>query len=195
MDPPPTRPEDPEKKSHAGIPEAEFVEDVDAYMNHPDHDRKSEDVLKQFDEMHSKYRFMELNLTQKKRKLRVQLPDLEKSLELVKKLKEESAKKSGNGLPAHFLISEQLFAKATIPPTKTVCLWLGANVMLEYTLEDAEALLTQNMTVAKKNLGIIQHDLDFLKDQITTTEVNMARVYNWDVKRRQAAKAAGDAIQ
>lgn len=25
------------------------------------------------------------------------------------------------------------------------------------------------------------------RDQLTTTEVNMARVYNWDVKRRQAA--------
>lgn len=28
------------------------------------------------------------------------------------------------------------------------------------------------------------------RDQFTTTEVNMARVYNWDVKRRQAAKAS-----
>lgn len=26
------------------------------------------------------------------------------------------------------------------------------------------------------------------RDQFTTTEVNMARVFNWDVKRRQAAK-------
>ncbi len=38
-----------------------------------------------------------------------------------------------------------------------------ANVMLEYTLEDAEALLTKNMSVALKNLGIIQHDLEFVK--------------------------------
>lgn len=28
------------------------------------------------------------------------------------------------------------------------------------------------------------------RDQWTTTEVNMARVYNWDVKKRQAAKAS-----
>lgn len=27
------------------------------------------------------------------------------------------------------------------------------------------------------------------RDQLTTTEVNMARVYNWDVKRRQAEAA------
>lgn len=27
------------------------------------------------------------------------------------------------------------------------------------------------------------------RDQLTTTEVNMARVYNWNVKKRQAANA------
>lgn len=35
-------------------------------------------------------------------------------------------------------------------------------------------------------LGILIY-VDF-RDQFTTTEVNMARVFNWDVKRRQAAK-------
>lgn len=42
-------------------------------------------------------------------------------------------------------------------------LWLGANVMLEYTLEDAEKLLTSNMATAKKNLDCVEHDLDFLR--------------------------------
>jgi hypothetical protein len=28
----------------------------------------------------------------------------------------------------------QVYARATIPATDKVCLWLGANVMLEYTL-------------------------------------------------------------
>ncbi|KAG8273336.1 Prefoldin subunit 3 [Homalodisca vitripennis] len=65
-----------------------------------------------------------------------------------------------------------------------------ANVMLEYTLDDAMALLVKNIETAKKNLSHVEHDLDFLRDQFTTTEVNMARVYNWDVKRRQAAKAS-----
>lgn len=53
--------------------------------------------------------------------------------------------------------------QANVPPTKKVCLWLGANVMLEYTLEDAEKLLTANMATAKKNLGFVEHDLDFLR--------------------------------
>ena len=46
-----------------------------------------------------------------------------------------------------------------------VCLWLGANVMLEYTLPAAEELLSKNKASAEKNLGQISYDLDFLRDQ------------------------------
>jgi len=37
----------------------------------------------------------------------------------------------------------------------------------------------------------VEDDLGFLRDQTTTTEVSMARVYNWDVKRRQELRKAG----
>lgn len=56
--------------------------------------------------------------------------------------------------------------------------------MLEYPLEEARDLLTNNLKTAKENLQQVETDLDFLKDQITTTEVNIARVYNWDVRKR-----------
>lgn len=48
-------------------------------------------------------------------------------------------------------------------PTEIVYLWLGANVMLEYSLDDADKLLTSNMTAAQKNLENVEHDLDFLR--------------------------------
>ena len=66
-----------------------------------------------------------------------------------------------------------------------VCLWLGANVMLEYSLDDAEELLTKNKESAEKNVKQIAFDLAYLRDQMTITEVTMARLYNWDVKRRK----------
>ena len=84
----------------------------------------------------------------------------------------------------------QVYAEAVIPPTDKVCLWLGANVMLEYSLDDAEQLLTKNCESAEKNLREIAFDLDYLRDQMTITEVTMARLYNWDVKRRKEKKAA-----
>ena len=69
-----------------------------------------------------------------------------------------------------------------------MCLWLGANVMVEYSLDDAEELLKKNKESAEKNVQQIAFDLGYLRDQMTITEVTMARLYNWDVKRRKEKK-------
>ncbi|KAL1131530.1 hypothetical protein AAG570_011147 [Ranatra chinensis] len=145
-------------------------------------------VLRRLDEQHGKYKFMELNLLSKKRRLKVQIPDLERSLDMIKMLMKR--KDSTEDMEMQFLLADQAYMKALVHPTDKVCLWLGANVMLEYTLEDAMDLLNKNIETAKKNLSHVEHDLDFVRDQFTTTEVNMARVYNWNVKRRVAAKAS-----
>lgn len=168
-------------KSYSGIPEATFVDNVDEFMNKPENAGEVDKVLRKLDEQHGKYKFMEYTLGTKRRRLRQQIPDLARSLEIIDKLKAQK-----QDTETQFLLSDQVFMKANVPPTKTVFLWLGANVMLEYSLEDAEKLLSTNMATATKNLNCVDHDLDFLRDQCTTTEVNMARVYNWDIKRRQA---------
>ena len=45
--------------------------------------------------------------------------------------------------------------------------------MLEYSIEEAEALLSKNLNAAQKNLKEIEEDLGFLRDQYTTTEVSI----------------------
>ena len=62
--------------------------------------------------------------------------------------------------------------------------------MLEYSLDDTEDLLKKNKVSAEKNILQINFDLGYLRDQMTITEVTMARLYNWDVKRRKDKKAA-----
>lgn len=46
-------------------------------------------------------------------------------------------------------------------------------MMMEYHIEEAEQLLTKNLETAVKNLIQIDTDLDFLRDQITTSEVRI----------------------
>ncbi|ETE70143.1 Prefoldin subunit 3, partial [Ophiophagus hannah] len=146
-----------------------FKEDVDSFMKQPGNET-ADVVLKKLDEQYQKYKFMELNLAQKKR--RWESTDL---------------------METRFLLADNVYCKASVPPTDKVCLWLGANVMLEYDIDEAQALLEKNLSTATKNLESLEEDLDFLRDQFTTTEVSilfevqmldMARVYNWDVKRR-----------
>ncbi|KAK7573519.1 hypothetical protein V9T40_010710 [Parthenolecanium corni] len=178
--------DDEKKVSHAGIPPSNFVEDVESFMASSENGGDAGKVLGRLEEQHNKYKFMELNLLAKRKRLKNQIPDLERSLDMIKLLKKHKTESSGEKLVTEFLLSEQLYSKATINPSDTVYLWLGANVMLEYTLDDAAELLSNNIDTAKKQEKTIEEDLDFLRDQFTTTEVNMARVYNWDVKRRQA---------
>merc|ERR1711997_594345 len=166
--------------SFSGIPEAHFVEVVDSYMKGED---SAEEKLKVLDERHQKYKFMETNLTSRKKRLKSQIPDIASSLILIKKLR---AKREANeDTDTNFLLSDSVYADAKIPPTDKVCLWLGANVMLEYSLDDAEELLAKNKESAEKNVLQIAFDLAYLRDQMTITEVTMARLYNWDAKRRK----------
>lgn len=39
-------------------------------------------------------------------------------------------------------------------------------------------------------MQILFYTFWYCRDQFTTTEVTLARVFNWDIKRRQAAKAS-----
>lgn len=57
--------------------------------------------------------------------------------------------------------------------------------MLSYEIDEAIALLREKLSNAKTNMATANEDLGYLRDQITTMEVNTARVHNWDVKRRR----------
>uniref|UniRef100_A0A087XFH1 Prefoldin subunit 3 n=1 Tax=Poecilia formosa TaxID=48698 RepID=A0A087XFH1_POEFO len=172
------------KKKHLGIPEAVFVEDVDSFMKQPGNET-ADSALRRLDEQYQKYKYMELNLSQKKlRRLKNQIPQITQTLEILRHMQKK--KETTEPMETHFLLADNVYCKASVPPTDKVCLWLGANVMLEYDIDEAQALLEKNLSTASRNLETLEEDLDYLRDQGTTTEVSihMARVYNWDVKRR-----------
>jgi len=88
-------------------------------------------------------------------------------------------------------LADHVYIKAKIPPVDKIGLWLGANVMLEYDLNEGEELLVSKKAKAENNLKATQEIIDTVREQITVTEVNMARIYNWDVKRRQSEMEKG----
>jgi len=95
---------------------------------------------------------------------------------------EDSSKKP---LTTSFELNDTLYAEAELEETDTVYLWLGANVMLSYSLSQAITLLKSKLETAEGSLRGVMEDLEFLREQITVMEVNTARLYNWDVKRRR----------
>ncbi|KAF7541965.1 hypothetical protein G7Z17_g11854 [Cylindrodendrum hubeiense] len=167
-----------------GIPQAPFVDRVEDYVATRD---DVEPTLRSFQEMISKYQFMELNLQRRMTGLKEKIPDIQKTLNSVKFLK--LRKDDEEPIQTTFELNDTLYAKADIPATEEVYIWLGANVMLSYPIDEAETLLEQKLSTAKISLSNCEEDLDFLREQITTMEVAIARVYNWEVVQKRKDKA------
>jgi len=172
-----------------GIPVSEFIEDVGKYLtdkhkvgDEPVGTDSAEVALRKLDEMLHKYKMFEAGLAEKKRRLEEQIPEFSQTLEAIKHLNQNR----GSTIETSFQLADAVYAKAKVDCNDKVMLWLGANVMLEYDIDEAQSLLTDNRTNAIKSLEDVKEQLAFLRDQMTTTEVSMARVYNWDVNRRKA---------
>ncbi|KAL2171779.1 hypothetical protein VTG60DRAFT_1777 [Thermothelomyces hinnuleus] len=166
-----------------GIPYAPFVDKVEDYVTSR---ADVEPTLRRFQEMIAKYQFMEQNLQRRVAGLKDKMPDIRKTLETVRFLKLRTGE--SDPIETTFELNDTLYAKAEIPPTDEVYLWLGANVMLSYPIDEAEALLESKLQAAKQSLSNCEEDLDFLREQITTMEVAVARVYNWDVVQKRKEK-------
>ncbi|KAJ5861466.1 uncharacterized protein N7529_008776 [Penicillium soppii] len=173
-----------------GIPVAPFIDNVNDYVSSRE---EVEPTLRNFQEMISKYQFMEVNTQRRGQGLREKIPDIRKTLEMVRFLKLRKESNPDADLETNFELNDTLYARASISPAdaEEVYLWLGANVMLAYPLSEAETMLDDKLSAAEESLKNCEEDLEFLREQITTLEVATARVYNWDVVQRRKDKADG----
>ncbi|KAL4990996.1 Prefoldin subunit-domain-containing protein [Aspergillus falconensis] len=184
------KPTDSTQTNPRGIPVAPFVDNVSDYVSSR---ADVEPTMRSFQEMISKYQFMEVNTSRRAAGLREKIPDIKKTLEMVTFLKARKESSSATPLQTNFELNDTLYARATVAPADTdeVYLWLGANVMLAYPIAEAQTMLEDKLAAAEQSLANCDEDLEFLREQITTLEVATARVYNWDVVQRRKEKAEG----
>lgn len=156
-----------------------------------------DEVLRMFQDRLQQYKYMEVSKKQQAADLGVKIPDIQKNLETIRFIQE--CKKSedddddsdiSKSITTNFELNDTLYTEATIDVENldSIYLWLGADVMLEYPLSEAVDLLQDRLEKNKTHLELIKEDLDFLKENITTMEVNTARLYNWDVEQRKKSK-------
>lgn len=167
------------------LPKAEFIEDVAAFVEGKDVDS----LIAKMREDLSTLRMVERDLFQKRLRLNAKLPEMQRALEIVRELIER--RERGDEVVTDFMLAEGVYAKAKVKEVQAVSLWLGANVMVEYPLDQARDLLEQNQSNCRQNLKTNEEDLAYVKDSVTTTEVSIARIFNYDVERRRKAKEGG----
>lgn len=130
---------------------------------------------------------MEMSLNNKRLRLQSKQEDLTKSVNSIEGLRADPS------ATFHFELNDTLNTRARLPSPEleTVHLWLGANVMLSYPVDEGLNLLKEKKLEAEQMIKKCEEDLLFLRDQITTMEVNTARVYNLfvqSVKKSSEAK-------
>ena len=178
---------DSSKSNSRKVPNMVFIDNVGEWIDKYRADQIM-DVLSQYN---NKFKYMEAQVARHHEGVKSKIPDLEKALEAISFLE----KKKEQTLNLDYMVSNNLWAKSEIKVGESVYLWLGADIMCEYSMSEAKEVLHSNLEKAKANIKVDDKDLDFIRDQITICEVNIARVYNETVKRSSAAKKKAEAAQ
>ncbi|CAB9507926.1 Prefoldin subunit 3 [Seminavis robusta] len=177
-------------ENERGIPVVKFIDDVGAFAESFTPPASAELLIGAYTELHSKFKTYEISLTQKQANLKSKIPEMETSLALVKSLQKKRDDKET--IITRYSLADDVYGKAELDLDQgSVNLWLGANVMLEYTYEDAIEFLSKNEQLARKEFGEVKNDLAFVRDQIVTSEVSMTRIFNWDVRKKRVEKVQG----
>lgn len=132
-----------------------------------------------------RYSHVEQELQQRKLRLSQKKPEITSCLDAVTLLLEKQ--NSEEDIELDFSLADQVYARAKVQKAGYVGLWLGAGIMVEYSLEEAKSLLEEQLSSCVRQLDTLVKDCDYVRDQVTTTEVTMARVYNHAVVARAKA--------
>lgn len=77
-------------------------------------------------ETNSKYQYMEANQQRRVGGLKGKIPDLQKTLDTVQFL--QTRKDEPEPMETTFEVNDTLYARAEIPPTEEVSIWLGVGI-------------------------------------------------------------------
>jgi len=173
-------------KNERDIPATRFIEDIEMFSSSFNPPANVQLLIGAFSDLFGKFKQIEAQLSEKKRSFEEKIPDIEKSLRLIEHLKDK--KDAEESVITRYPLADTVYAKAEVDCAQGVVnLWLGANVMVEYSYEEALEFLGSKEKSAKKQLKEMTEDLAFVRNQIITCEVNISRIYNWDVRKRRIA--------
>jgi len=162
------------------------LDDIGAFADTFEPTASSEILIGAFTDLFSKFKSYETSLNHKRDLFKAKIPEIEKSLALVNYLKKKESDEEN--IVTRYNLADMVYTKAEVDCSSGIVnLWLGANVMLEYTYNEAIELLSSKLKTARNELEQSTKDLAFTRDQIITSEVNISRIYNWDVRQKRLA--------
>eukprot|EP00914_Ancora_sagittata_P033906 GHVO01068501.1.p1 GENE.GHVO01068501.1~~GHVO01068501.1.p1 ORF type:complete len:183 (+),score=31.72 GHVO01068501.1:171-719(+) len=176
---------DRENAGPRSIPKCVVIADT---ADHIVEDKGVGGLLQDLQDLHGKYSFMEKSLRTELSEIDARVPELRDAIGVVESLKKLEEEDQGCIDTIHKL-ADNVFVKAKVTKPKEVYLWLGADTFLSYSFDGALELLNKNLKTAETSVEKLDKEVDFVRTQIVTTELNLATAQNHAIRLRSAASA------
>lgn len=112
-------------KNPRGIPSAKFIDDVDVFLR----GTSVEAALGAYNELYSKYKYMESSFEKSKAIYKSKIPDIEQTLEAIKMMK--TKQENSEEFFANYSLCDTIYTRAKVDTEcEKVYLWIGANTMV-----------------------------------------------------------------
>lgn len=178
-------------------------------------------TLTVYRELHAKFTLMSDSMRRQQEGMNVRLDSLRAAVEVVLvALAEQTAKTDTNvelseqsgassaassvATPIHPLkclekelicpVSDCLYARAKVTDPSKLMLWLGSNVLMEYSPAEAKEVLEGNCKTLEEQIAEVAEEILFLREQITTAELAISRLHNYGVSQRSASASEPRAV-
>ncbi|XBW38427.1 hypothetical protein QEN19_004015 [Hanseniaspora menglaensis] len=166
-----------------GIPKAPFVDLHDKQITN-----NVQLAITNLQQTLQKYEYMLQSKDQQLKSITSVVKDISTNLKVIKLLllekDDEDIEDEEEDDEIQYELEDGLYTFATIPKQNdknTVSLWLGAGILMEFTYEEALQVLQEKHDTYNVKISEIMEDLEWLREQKTTMEVNIAKVYNYNV--------------
>lgn len=172
-------------------PILDYVENIEAFLTNLNMLDESDKIVEELQRLHRALKIHQQRVFSEREELRRRHPDLKENLRLVKKLKERDQSK------VRFMAADSVWLDGVVEKpadenAPAVGLWLGANVMMHYSYDEAVELLTKNISGSEEHMANKTQELHFVKQQLTWCEVSISRFYNFGVKRARVKREERD---
>lgn len=165
--------------SEAAIPLVPFFEDISKYYSASE---GVEETIQKYRGMAQNYKIYENSLEAKLARVLTKTSEITLNLQALHVLQEVPP---GEVVEADYELGDTLYARAMLTDPKKVHLWIGANTLCEFTLSEAREYLEKKQKEAQSMKDLIEKDIKIVKEQVTTCEVTVARLYNHSVSLKR----------
>jgi prefoldin subunit 5 len=173
------------------IPVLDFVEDIEVFLVKQGISDRADDVIEELNRLHKGLKIHQQKVYSERGNIQRVLPDLRENIKMIKALRQQERTN------LRFMAADSVWVDGVVEQSKDgseskIGLWLGANVMMEYTYDEADAVLTKSVAQSEAVVDSKTKELLFLKQQTTMCEVTVARFYNYEVARKRRIRVAED---